>query len=89
MLRAFNWTVFVDQDRLPYISYMLRLWMENDRGFEHAIRGQAEWRVSLEDPHSQQMQVFVDLEALFDFLLRETERLVADENVRSEADDMS
>ena len=64
----------MEQVRLPYISYMLRLWLENDGDLEHAIRGQAEWRVSLEDPRTQEMQVFVDLEALFDFLSKEIKR---------------
>ena len=53
---------------------MLRLWMENDGGLGHAIRDQAEWRVSLEDPRTQEMRVFADLEALFDFLSKETKR---------------
>ncbi len=64
----------MDQDRSPYISYMLRLWIENDRDLERTIRGQAEWRASLEDPHTQEMQVFANIKALFAFLQMETDR---------------
>ncbi len=53
-------------------------------------REMGEWRASLEDPHSQEMRIFADLEDLFDFLLRETERQTSGDDVRlGEAGDVS
>ncbi|MCP4165416.1 MAG: hypothetical protein GY759_05930 [Chloroflexi bacterium] len=70
----------MNQDHFPYVAYMLRLWLENDEEHRRAIRTKGGWRASLEDPRTQEMQVFADLEALFDFLLKETERRASDEN---------
>jgi hypothetical protein len=80
----------MEQARFTFISYMLRLWLENDQTHGQLVRHQSVWRASLEDPHTQEMQVFADLEALFDFLLSETKRLAAGEEARlGEADDVS
>ena len=69
---------------------MLRLWLENDQELPQSERGLGVWRASLENPHTQEMQVFADLEALFDFLLTETERRASGEDARlGEADDVS
>ena len=67
----------MDQNRLPYISYMLRLWLENDSESDHTIRDGTGWRASLEDPYTQEIQGFADMEALFAFLLKETELLAS------------
>ncbi len=55
----------MNHDRTPYLSYLLRLWWED--GCEHG-----DWRASLQDPHTQEIQVFANLEALFEFLSTET-----------------
>ncbi len=62
----------MDRDPLPYLSYLLRLWLEDGEEHERSTCTQAEWRASLQDPHTQEMQVFANLEALFEFLLKET-----------------
>ncbi len=53
---------------MAYLAYMLRLW-SSEQG------GRRVWRVSLESAHSAERHVFADLEALFAFLLQQTERL--------------
>lgn len=60
----------MDRHSAPYLSYLLRLWWED--GWEHGDRDRGEWRASLQDPHTQEMRVFADMEALFEFLLEET-----------------
>lgn len=78
----------MNPSHLTYVSYMLRLWLENEQEHEYTARSQGEWRASLEDPHTQEIQVFADLEALFDFLLKETKQRVSSEKARShEADE--
>lgn len=64
----------MNRDSTPYLSYLLRLWLED--GYETAQpgNGQSEWRASLQDPHTQEMRVFDDLEALFNFLVLETKQ---------------
>ena len=68
---------------MPYLSYLLRLWMEDGWEGGQTGCGQGEWRASLQDPHTQEMQVFANLEALFEFLSRETEQRVSTEDARS------
>jgi hypothetical protein len=54
-----------------YLSYLLRLWrVSEDRGARRG--GEANWRASLESPHSGERVGFAELEELFDFLLRQT-----------------
>ena len=48
-----------------YISYLLRLWRTS-------TDGQGVWRASLTDPLTAERIGFADLEALFDFLRRQT-----------------
>jgi hypothetical protein len=74
----------MDHERVPYMSYLLRLWLEDDCEHEHGGRMMCEWRASLQDPHTQEMQVFADLEALFDFLLAETARRTSGEDARQQ-----
>ena len=74
----------MDRDRFPYMSFLLRLWLEDDREHKHVIGTQGEWRASLQDPHTQETQVFTGLEALFDFLLAETARRASGEGARQQ-----
>ena len=71
----------MNQDPVPYMAYMLRLWLENDRKSVRNGQTHAVWCASLEDPHTQEMQFFADLDALFDFLARETKRRELPEGV--------
>lgn len=60
------------QDHGFYISYLLRLWFENDEMNRRAGHSEGAWRASLEDPHTQEMRIFERLADLFAFLERET-----------------
>ena len=58
-----------------YLSYLLRLWREDDGGGEHRegaepdqAGGKAVWRASLESVRTGERQSFASLEELFDFL---------------------
>ncbi|MBN1874697.1 MAG: hypothetical protein JXA33_10740 [Anaerolineae bacterium] len=44
-----------------YLSYMLRLWQVEDKDG-------TDWRASLENPHSSEVQGFADVEMLFEFI---------------------
>lgn len=70
----------MDRERVPYLSYLLRLWLEDDCEHMHPGETLAEWRASLQDPHTQEMQVFTDLKALFAFLTTETTRRASGED---------
>ena len=60
----------VDASRLPYSSYLLRLWAESGVGAE---RPQA-WRFSLEDPHTGEHIGFASLDKLCAFLRERTQK---------------
>ena len=64
----------MDENQLPYVAYMLRLWLENHEGLEQPPGNAGAWRASLEDPYTHEKRVFADLETLFTFLEKETER---------------
>ena len=51
-----------------YQAYLLRLWLADKEA-----TSTAEWRVSLEDPHTGKRLGFASLEHLFAFLLTFTE----------------
>ena len=74
----------MDRERVPYVSYLLRLWLEDGREQRDAGLAKGDWRASLQDPHTQEMQVFTDLKALFDFLLAETARMASGEDARQQ-----
>ena len=57
--------------RQQYLSYLLRLWRENDSVGAHGIET-ALWRASLESPQAGERQGFASLEELFAYLRRET-----------------
>lgn len=63
----------MDCDPMFYLSYLLRLWLEN--GGEHDRK----WRASLEDPRTHETRVFDNLEAVFEFLLQETKQCAGPE----------
>jgi hypothetical protein len=54
-----------------YLSYLLRLWRENDSVGAHGVET-ALWRASLERPQAGERQGFASLEELFAFLRKET-----------------
>jgi hypothetical protein len=54
-----------------YLSYLLRLWRENDSVGAHGV-DRAVWRASLERPQAAERQGFASLEELFVFLREET-----------------
>jgi hypothetical protein len=55
-----------------YLSYLLRLWRENDSEGAHGVETSV-WRASLERPQAGERQGFASLEDLFAFLKKETE----------------
>ncbi len=72
----------MDDERTAYMAFLLRLWLEDGGDAEAPDRLPGEWRASLQDPHTQALQVFATLEALFEFLQRETARRALGENAR-------
>ncbi len=62
----------MNNNQLPYLAYMLRLWV-----VENAE--QRVWRISLEEPSTQQQKYFDDLETLTIFLQSKMIALVGSE----------
>jgi hypothetical protein len=61
----------VSRAQPDYLSYLLRLWrVSEDQGVQGGDA--ANWRASLESPHSGERVGFAGLEELFDFLLQQT-----------------
>jgi hypothetical protein len=54
-----------------YLSYLLRLWRENDGRRVHGVET-AVWRASLERPQEGERHGFATLEDLFAYLRKET-----------------
>ena len=54
-----------------YISYLLRLWRENDDAQSRGRAKIAGWRASLENPHTGERRGFASLTELFEFLRRQ------------------
>jgi hypothetical protein len=73
----------MDRHPAPYLSYLLRLWWEDGWEGGRPACAEGEWRASLQDPHTQEMRVFDDLKALFDFLSKETKQRASTENPHS------
>jgi hypothetical protein len=61
----------VNEKRTDYLSYLLRLWRENDSEGAHGIET-AVWRASLERPQAGERRGFANLADLFAFLESET-----------------
>jgi hypothetical protein len=58
-----------------YLSYLLRLWWEDESGREEKPNGpirEPVWRASLQDPSTGERRGFVSLAALFHFLWQAT-----------------
>ena len=56
-----------------YVSFLLRLWRVSDEGKSQPGAKKAEWRASLENPHTGERKGFTDLDELFSFLWAQTE----------------
>ena len=56
-----------------YVSFLLRLWRVSDEGKSQPGTKKAEWRASLENPHTGERKGFTDLDELFSFLRARTE----------------
>lgn len=59
-----------------YVSYLLRMWQESEKG--------AVWRASLQNPHTGDLVCFATLDDLFDFLGGEVGLEPAADKVQSE-----
>jgi hypothetical protein len=59
-------------EQSKYLSYLLRLWRENDDEKPHHCTGEAVWRASLENALTGRRHGFHCLNELFTFLRRET-----------------
>ena len=62
--------------RPKYLSYLLRLWRENDDGEVHHGDEQAVWRASLMNSLTGKRQGFSSLQDLFAFLQQATSAAV-------------
>jgi hypothetical protein len=69
------------KERPAFLSYLLRLWWEDESEAEEgALPGESSnvpkrepvWRASLQDPHTGERRGFASLVALFGFLWHET-----------------
>ena len=61
----------MNKERPEYLSYLLRLWRENDDQEAHGVEA-AVWRASLERPQTRERRGFASLVDLFAFLEKET-----------------
>ena len=68
-----------------YMSYLLRLWEENDHEKIAEKVSAPVWRASLEDAFTHELHGFEGLEALFDFLSMETKRRASGETAYPQA----
>lgn len=63
-------------ERPEYLSYLLRLWRENDADQCHCHTGPTVWRATIENALTGEWQGFHGLDALFTFLRRATDVVV-------------
>lgn len=61
----------MNKERPEYLSYLLRLWRENDGQEAYGVEA-AVWRASLEGPQAGERRGFASLVDLFAFLESET-----------------
>ena len=61
----------MNKERAEYLSYLLRLWRENDGQEAHSVEA-AVWRASLEEPQAGERRGFASLVGLFAFLEKKT-----------------
>jgi hypothetical protein len=62
----------MSKEQPAYLSYLLRLWRENDDTDIHRAGERVFWRASLENSLTGKRQGFSSLNDLFAFLQRET-----------------
>ena len=62
----------MSKEQPDYLSYLLRLWRENDDGNAHRDEKAVLWRASLENSLTGKRQGFDSLDKLFTFLRQET-----------------
>jgi hypothetical protein len=55
----------VTKKQPDYVSYLLRLWRAKEKG-------SVVWRASLQSPQARERRGFANLDALFNFLRRQT-----------------
>lgn len=60
-----------------YLAYLVRLWRAR-------VEGQTVWRASLESSLTGERLGFASLDELFEFLRRETARVLDGDNIESE-----
>ena len=60
----------MDKERADYLSYLLRLWREENH--EASDTDDAIWRASLESAHTGEKMTFASLDDLFEFLQKQT-----------------
>jgi hypothetical protein len=60
------------KERPDYVSYLLRLWRENDEGQNAHSATRQIWRASLESSRTGELWGFASLRDLFAFLRRQT-----------------
>ena len=63
----------MQKKRTDYLSYLLRLWRDEDQEHSQVKDQGACWRASLQSPQSGKRIGFLSLEELFDYLRCETE----------------
>ena len=76
----------MNEKRTDYLSYLLRLWRENDGERAHGIET-AVWRASLERPQAGERQGFANLADLFAFLEDQTKLGRPDSELRKRIDE--
>ncbi len=60
------------REQPDYLSYLLRLWRDDEDGGIHRGKDQVAWRASLENSLTGKRQGFRSLDDLFAFLQQET-----------------
>lgn len=68
----------MDQERLHYISYLLRMWQVQSQG-------QAVWRATLEFPLTGKVIGFADLDSLFAYLENQIDAAETTERLHDQA----
>jgi hypothetical protein len=63
----------MDKERPSYLSYLLRLWREENHG-KALDANEATWRASLESARTGEKRTFASLDDLLDFLRKQMDR---------------
>ena len=59
-------------EKLDYLSYLLRLWRVRDVGTDHPSDEMPDWRVSLQSPLTREHVGFATLDDFVEFLRQQT-----------------